>query len=90
MANEPELSETDEVVVHVMSLLIGAVSIVEPRQQAGFDQALAHIRDYFLTHKKSKAARLTESILRIATDNRSDPALLNMLRASTPGGPMPT
>ncbi len=83
--SDAKIDETDDVVINVLALIIGAMTVAEPNRQAGFDEALAHIRDHFLNDKKNKSAALTEQIRRRSTDNRSDPALLNILRAPPAG-----
>jgi len=85
MPSDNQITETDEALVQILALLIGSMTIADPERQAGMDAALAHIRDHFLTAKKSKSAALIENIRRRATDNRSDPALLNLLRKPSQG-----
>jgi hypothetical protein len=88
MSDEPQ-NQTDHVVVDMLALMFGAVIVQDESRQPGLDEALKHMVAHYLTHDLKKAAALTELIRRKSTDNRADPALLNLLRKKPPGSEQP-
>lgn len=85
MATDPKITETDEVVITLLSLLIGTTVIAEPDRRKGMNDALAYVRDGFKDGGKIKAAALTEAVRARSTDMQSDPALVNLLRMDAKG-----
>ena len=84
MADEP-LNQTDMVVLEVLALMLGGSVILEPAKQGGINEALRHLVSEFANRGQNKAAALVEQIRLKSADNRSDPALLNLLRKNPPG-----
>ena len=89
MAEDEQLNQTDFVVVEIMALILGGAVIRDEQTQAGLDEAMQHLVQTFAGRNQKKAAALVEHIRRKATDNRSDPALINILRKRPPGSGQP-
>ena len=85
MTADQQITETDEVVLTLLSLLIGTTIVAEPDRRKGMNDALAYVRDGFKDAGKIKAAALTEAIRTRSTDMQSNPALVNLLRMASQG-----
>ena len=80
-----DISDTELVLVRVLSLLIGSTIIAEPHRQNGLDEALTHLRETFRTEGRPRGAALVENIRLQATDQASDPGFINALRKGVAG-----
>jgi hypothetical protein len=74
-----QITESDTVLINVLALLLASTCIAEPGRKAGFDEALAYIRDAFLKDYKGKAAGLVEHIRTRAAYFQNDDALVKKL-----------
>jgi hypothetical protein len=77
--SEDQITEADAVLINVLALLIASTCIAEPGRKAGFDEALAYMRDTFLNDYKGKAGGLVEHIRTRAAHFRNDDALVKKL-----------
>jgi hypothetical protein len=84
---DDQITETEAAFASVLALLISSTCIAEPGRKAGFDAALASIRDTFLTHNNSKAAGLTELIRQRSEAYQNQEEPLNKLLRSGGGVP---
>jgi hypothetical protein len=82
---KPNLSEAELALIQALGFVIGAIVVAEPNRRKGFDSGLAHFRDQFFAQSKPAAAAVIEHIRELATDDRSDAALLALLRRPAGG-----
>lgn len=80
-----EVSETDEAMIALFTLLIGSKVIDSPASRKGMDDALSGLKDFLLKNGKGKAAGLVELVRRRSTDASADPSLINLLRLDAGG-----
>jgi hypothetical protein len=76
---DDQITETEAVLINVLWLLIASTCVAQPSRKAGFDEALASIRDTFLTENSAKAAALMELIRDRPSHFQNDQAPLNKL-----------
>lgn len=80
-----EISETDEAMIALFTLLIGSRVLDSPESRKGMDTALSGLKDFLLKNGKGKAAGLVELVRQRSTDGGADPSLINLLRLDAGG-----
>jgi hypothetical protein len=80
---DDQITESEAAFANILALLISSTCIAEPGRKAGFDAALAAIRDTFVNGGKGKPAALTELIRDRSNAFQNEEEPLNKLLRSS-------
>lgn len=71
-----DMTETEVALMQVIVLLITSIIAGDAERRAGFDKGLAHFREEFKAKGQLQTAATIESIRMLATDEKSNAAVL--------------
>ena len=80
------MTEAEEALMSIVSLIIGSAIVGDAERRAGYDKALAWLRDEFRGKKLLVAAATVERVRQLATDDKSNTAILEAFIASQKSG----